>query len=1029
MALLMNFNSTMASHLAGGDFSWECLGNDSFKIQLNLFRDCSGISAPTTASVSFNSSCGAFTSVLVLDSSGGNDISQICPNDQNNSTCQGGNLPGMELYTYESIVYLPPCSTGVWDMSYDVCCRNGSIVNISNPSNENLTISAQLYPGGCNNSPKFGEQTVLSSCVNQTASYNFGVTESDGDSLKYSLACAENNAGCLTYILPYTPSSPIDGITIDPNTGQIDFTPTQIGAYVLVMQVTELDDVTGDTLSIVKRDIQFLVTQCTGSMPDLNAGTLDSIVGGTVNGNSIDLCGGQNLSFCMTYSDSNISDTLSLITNLNTVLPGATWTTSGTNPIQLCVNWTPAGISVGQNNNFVVNVSDGACPIPNIQTFSYDINVNGTSAGPDKIICGSQSATLQASGGSSFVWTVISGDPINVGANFSCDTCATAIATPNVTTTYLVTSNLTGGCNTDTITVNVVPSFSLSTVQSDTSACRFDSVGFTTTPTPGGNYSFNWHPAWIFSNDTAASTIAGFATPGPQTIWVDVTSADGCNVKDTLHVTVSSNPVPDLAISGDLGICVGDTTQLHVNNSDCIFTVDMYDSFGDGWNGARLDIFINGVLGKSFTFNTGSFASDTILILAGDSISIFHSSGSYPSEESYYITDQNGDTIWWDTSNPQNGLVWSGVCGSGCQNTNPDVVYGWFPNTNINATDTLCPWVWPATTTTYSVWAHDTVGGCSDTASVTIMVGNHFNLDISQTDTTICGLDSLEFTAIIDTNATPATYLWSPSNIFFSDTNQTVVGGFGLGDTTVVIVEATSAQGCTEWDSVNIYTSSNPIPVILIQGDNTICDGESSDLCAINQSQVNATSDSFDGGINSGIWANVTGTSGLGCSSFSGDALWFDNSGTREAQSIDFNCTSGGTIDFYLMISDGSVGTSCENADAGEDVVLEYSIDGGTSWVIINTYSENSTPNFTLMSEPIPVAAQTFSTRFRWRQLSNSGAGFDNWAIDEVGFIFAGSGSGSYFSWSPVYNLSYTNADSSCIIVTPTVDTTYQVVV
>ena len=39
--------------------------------------------------------------------------------------------------------------------------------------------------------------------------------------------------------------------------------------------------------------------------------------------------------------------------------------------------------------------------------------------------------------------------------------------------------------------------------------------------------------------------------------------------------------------------------------SQCYYVVDMQDSFGDGWNGASLDVSINGNLVSSLTFANG----------------------------------------------------------------------------------------------------------------------------------------------------------------------------------------------------------------------------------------------------------------------------------------------------------------------------------------------------------------------------------------------------------------------------------------
>ena len=51
----------------------------------------------------------------------------------------------------------------------------------------------------------------------------------------------------------------------------------------------------------------------------------------------------------------------------------------------------------------------------------------------------------------------------------------------------------------------------------------------------------------------------------------------------------------------------------------------MYDSFGDGWNGASVDISVNGIISHSSigsSFTTGSSASYNLIVSNGDIISI-----------------------------------------------------------------------------------------------------------------------------------------------------------------------------------------------------------------------------------------------------------------------------------------------------------------------------------------------------------------------------------------------------------------------
>lgn len=142
--------------------------------------------------------------------------------------------------------------------------------------------------------------------------------------------------------------------------------------------------------------------------------------------------------------------------------------------------------------------------------------------------------------------------------------------------------------------------------------------------------------------------------------------------------------------------------------------------------------------------------------------------------------------------------------------------------------------------------------------------------------------------------------------------------------------------------------------------------------------------DSFNNGVDNSMWSSLTGgASASSCGSASGNnALYFNGSSTREATSKALSTIGGGNITFYLKIATGSY--PCEQADYGEEVVLEYTTNNGASWSTIQTFGVGNYAYFTPLSIAIPSGAQAFNTKFRWRQLSHSGSGYDNWSIDEV---------------------------------------------
>ena len=98
-------------------------------------------------------------------------------------------------------------------------------------------------------------------------------------------------------------------------------------------------------------------------------------------------------------------------------------------------------------------------------------------------------------------------------------------------------------------------------------------------------------------------------------------------------------------------------------SAQCIYTVNLFDSFGDGWNGSELSVIINGDT-STYTIDDGDNFSTEIMITDGDSITLFYLAGSFQNEVSYEFLNNNGSTIFSDGPNPAEGEVfeWLGNC-------------------------------------------------------------------------------------------------------------------------------------------------------------------------------------------------------------------------------------------------------------------------------------------------------------------------------------------------------------------------------
>lgn len=230
-----------------------------------------------------------------------------------------------------------------------------------------------------------------------------------------------------------------------------------------------------------------------------------------------------------------------------------------------------------------------------------------------------------------------------------------------------------------------------------------------------------------------------------------------------------------------------------------------------------------------------------------------------------------------------------------------------------------------------------------------------------------------------------------------------------------------SPVGCgSVADSVFVQVlPSDIVGVKATASDSAICLGQSITLSA--QAERVLSADPLDNTV-SALWASVQGgaLSNL-CGAVSGSALRFDAAGNRRATTVPLNLLNAARTRFALRIGAGAA--PCDDAEPGDDVLLQYSLDGSV-WTTFFTLNEAAYPVWSELSVAIPVVAQTASTRLRWSQVANSGAGTDVWALDNV-VITRYDNAGIAFTWSP--NNGVTNPSSASTAATPNSTTNFQV--
>lgn len=278
--------NTFAWHIVGGEMYYDCLGGNNYRITLKMYRDCYSTGADfddpliiyvyNASGLLVQSHEIPFPGSTVFDP----DVSNPCIVDPPD-IC-------VEEAIYEIVINLPN-SFGGYDIVYQRCCRNSSIINLDLPDSQGATYWAHIPNPGelCNSSPRFENYPPIIICGGYPFEFDHSAFDPDGDSLVYSF-CEPYLGGSFSAPLPDPTTTPPIGpppfptvdyaagfsadypmesspaMTIDPVTGLLTGTPTIFGQYVVGICVQEYRD--GQLIETHLRDFQFNVTDCTPAL-------------------------------------------------------------------------------------------------------------------------------------------------------------------------------------------------------------------------------------------------------------------------------------------------------------------------------------------------------------------------------------------------------------------------------------------------------------------------------------------------------------------------------------------------------------------------------------------------------------------------------------------------------------------------------------------------------------------------------------------------------------------------------------------
>jgi len=681
-----------------------------------------------------------------------------------------------------------------------------------------------------------------------------------------------------------------------------------------------------------------------------------------------------------------------------------TWSApSGTfsNANLLNSTYTPSATSGTVTLTLTSNDPTGPCPAVTDQMIVTINPLPTPNAGTDVSYCAGGSATLTATGGSSYTWSPATGLSGTSGSSVT--------ANPSSTTTYTVTATSPLGCTaTDAVVVTVNP---LPIVNGGVDQTVCQGVNITLAATGASTYSWTGG----VTNGTA------FAPPvGTTSYTVTGTSSNNCTSTDLVSVTVNPTPV---VTASDVTVCSSNTISLNASGATTY-----------SWSPATN---LSASTGSSVTFTPGSTSTYTLTgtgtggCTASDQVTVTVLANApinagpdvtICSGASATLTASGGSAYTWNNSlglgngfsvSPATTTTYNvvGTDAAGCQGTDAiTVTVNTVPVVSAGADQTVCAgtsvtlngsgastYSWnngvsngvaftPTTTQTYTVTG--TSLGCTATDQVLVTV-NTLPVVVAN-DVNVCP------TGTIAVNASGAnTYTWSPATSLSATAGASVT--FTPGTTSTYTVTGTSIEGCTSTDLVTVNVlSSAPINA---GPDVTICSGVSTILNATGGVTYNWNNGI---GLANGISVSPTLTTTY-------TVVGTDASGCQGTDAVTI------TVNPIPLVSAGPDQTVC----SGNSVTLSGS--GATTYSWSNgvsngvSFTPSSTQTYTVTGTSLGCTA-TDEVLVTVNALPLPNAGIDQTLCAGTQVILSGSGANTY-SWS--------GGISNGIAFTPTTTGTY----
>lgn len=563
-------NKAFSNQITGGDIYYKQTDNHTYVVYGRIYWNCKGDGAftppPATLPLCISNTCTSFTATSTLKLQPGSyEVPTPCANMQTTCTSPSATLPGYMFCTYTDTV-TTPFRCNYWKFSTYFDHRDFAINGP--PPSVNFYMDATLNDSGSfyvNSFPATNTHGNLFIPFGEPIYYNCAVFDINNDSitaeivnpLTSGLTCNSSTA-----VMPFTTKVPAlnltsnpfqtnNSFTLDAQTGDMNFIPTELGQHLLAVRLRKYRS--GKLIGASQKEI------CYHVMPNKSATnpvlSVTSYSGCTYSGNKIYVCPNQSFSFTADIKTASPGGIYLVSDNHNLFAPSATviYTNQGTDSVHAVFFWTSTS-KIYAEYNLAFIIKDSTCTTPGIpyyRTVVIPIVILGKpTALNDTSICTGTSATLRSKGGGNYTWSIINGTP----GSLSCSSCSTTTATPTVTSQYLLTSLAGAACgsNKDTVTVTVkpitVPSVSIAADHGPV-IVEGNSVTFSATATNCVTSAYMWKVNGTIITGATGSTYTTSTLKNGDKVTCELNCLDDCpNPKNSSSNQITLQVIP-LSIS------------------------------------------------------------------------------------------------------------------------------------------------------------------------------------------------------------------------------------------------------------------------------------------------------------------------------------------------------------------------------------------------------------------------------------------------------------------------------------------------